>query len=492
MPNELKAGKAAIVLSIRGDVDAQLKKLEARVARFGETLSRVGRIGAQAAGAITAGFGAAAKMFTTAGDQLGKMSARTGVGTDALQELGFAAEQSGASLGAVGGAIQRMNRRLGRITAGQGTKTQVKAIEELGLSVEELEKMNAEERFLALGEAIKNYGDDAAAAGLAQRAFGTQVDALLPLFREGRAGIEALRAEFRELHGGMTEEQIAAAEALSNALGRVGSQIKALAVQVGAAVAGPLTDFLNSQTENIKGAIDWVRANQQTIVTTAKLSVAALAASTAILVAGQAVAVLSTAIAALRVAITFLTSHPLVAIITLIGAAIVAVLYWVGALDWLLERLGKLLGLASDSGAEVDKLNAKIDQLASKQLDGLGANGLAEELKAAADQADATGEKLDDLKLPERGEGALRDRVADRERAERMAREIAEQGFADPEGTIGAVRPRALFDASIASQVFGNDPQNKEETEIQRKQLAAQEALLRHVQRQRQNGIPVG
>jgi len=249
----IRAGKAFVELGLDKDPLVRgLKSAGADLKRFGASMTAVGTKMMAVGGGILAPLLGAAKSFASMGDQLDKMSQRTGVAVESLSELRFAAEQSGASVEDLAGVIQKMNRRVGRITAGEGTASQVAALQELGLSIERLSGMNPEERFLAIADAMASYGDQAAAAGLAQRAFGTGVDALLPLIMQGSAGIAELREEARRLGITMSTEDAKAAAELTDQMNRLGRTLKSVVFEAGRALADALIGALpthGGQTE---------------------------------------------------------------------------------------------------------------------------------------------------------------------------------------------------------------------------------------------------
>ena len=108
---------ANLVVRITGN-SAQLNKAvdkaETRLGRFkkgaGKVFKALGTAakgGAIAAGAAIAGLAIAGiKNFADLGDELDKMSARTGFSVEALGELKFAAEQSGTNLDTVESAAK--------------------------------------------------------------------------------------------------------------------------------------------------------------------------------------------------------------------------------------------------------------------------------------------------------------------------------------------------------------------------------------------------
>lgn len=361
---DIKAGRAYVELFVKNSalvkgLDIAGKKLQA----FGGQVGKIGGLMAGMGGAIIAPLTGAINHFADAGDALDKMSARTGIGVTALSELGFAAEQSGSNLAAVEGAVLKMNRRLGRITVGQGSGAQVEAIEELGLSVARLNSMNPEERFLALADAMAGYGDDAAAAGLAQRAFGTGVDAILPLLTQGRDGIAALREEARDLGISVDPESTKAAAELTDGMNRMRRSVKAVVYEVGASLAPAAIHATEVIRGLIKPGIEWVKQNAHIVRTVAAVGLALVGVGTGVAALGGGIAALgvvlsgaATILGTIGAALGVLLS-PIGLITSALGAGVLAWARYTDsghrAVSTLRETLGEIADTARDTFAGI-------------------------------------------------------------------------------------------------------------------------------------------
>lgn len=265
--SDIEAGKAHVTLWVKDNAFTRgLSNAQKRLNKFGSGMMSIGTRVAGVGAAIMGAMGAAGVAFASAGDKLDKMSGRTGVAADKLSALKFAAESSGTSIDAVGSTIQKMNRRIGRLTAGQGASSQIEALNELGLTIEQLDKMNPEQRFMAMADAIAGYGDQAAAAGLAQRAMGAGVDKLLPLFKGGSEGIKEMMQQARELGITMTNEDAVAAAKLTDALGKVKGTLSGVAMQIGAAVAPAMTKMADLIADAITPVVNFIKENRELVV----------------------------------------------------------------------------------------------------------------------------------------------------------------------------------------------------------------------------------
>ena len=92
----IKAGRAYVELGVSSKLQAGLKRAQRRLRAFGAGVQRLGRQFTLMGAAMLASLAGAAKHFASYGDQLAKMSKRTGVSVEALSALRFAAARTGA------------------------------------------------------------------------------------------------------------------------------------------------------------------------------------------------------------------------------------------------------------------------------------------------------------------------------------------------------------------------------------------------------------
>ena len=113
MAKSVDAGRAVLKLTIDDKaIKAGFQKLQRQMQATGKKIRGVGLAIGGVGAAITGPLVLATKKFLELGDALNKMSARTGVSVEALSELKFAAEQSGAGMENVEKAIIGMQKNL--------------------------------------------------------------------------------------------------------------------------------------------------------------------------------------------------------------------------------------------------------------------------------------------------------------------------------------------------------------------------------------------
>jgi hypothetical protein len=133
----VKAGAAYVELTTKNAKFIKgLQSAQQQLHDFGKSMSL---LGGKVVGLGVAGIApllAMAKGFSDVGDAVQKMSIRTGLSTEAVSELGFAAEQSGSDLPILEKGIIGMQKALDAARAGSGPAAE--ALARLGLTAEQL------------------------------------------------------------------------------------------------------------------------------------------------------------------------------------------------------------------------------------------------------------------------------------------------------------------------------------------------------------------
>lgn len=319
----IKAGAAYVeIFTKNGKLVAGLQDAVKRVGTFGQNVAKIGG-GLSAVGtAIAAPMMVAAKQFAGVGDQLDKMRARSGFTAKSLSALGFAAEQGGASMDQLDKSLAAMARF--SLQAEQGLSTATRALDMLGVSQADFQAADPEAKFMLLADALNEIEDPTLKAGLALQIFGRQGRELLPMLSGGADGIRELMAEAEKLGITLTEEDATAAAELTDAMNRVGRQFKAISTQIGAAIAGPLTEFMDFATRIVVTIIDWVKENRQLVQIVFAIGAALVAGGTALAAFGGAIAVAasiaSTLIGVIGTIAGLLTSWPALLLAAAAGA----------------------------------------------------------------------------------------------------------------------------------------------------------------------------
>ena len=319
---DIRAGGAFVEFSLRRKgLEQSLRAVGRRLQRFGSNIARVGTRIAGLGAAITAPFALATRTFGKVGDDLDKLSRRVGISVEALSELGFAAQQSGTDMGTLERGIRSMQRNITDL--GRGLSTQKDAFGALGLTFQDLADLSPEEQFTRIAAGLAKIENATERSARAQVIFGRAGSQLLPLLQDGAAGVAALRQEARDLGLTISTDTAKNAAEFIDAMGRIKSQAKVAAVNVGAALAPALLKVFRFLAKAGRAAIDFIKENRELIQVVAAVGVGLTAVGLTVVGLGGAMIVAGIAVAKLAAVIGFLLS-PLGLAALAIGATTVA------------------------------------------------------------------------------------------------------------------------------------------------------------------------
>ena len=200
------------------------------------------------AGAATAAAGAATLKAVELGSSIKDMADRTGLSYQAVQELGYAAEQSGASIEALETGVKSMQKNIDG-----GSKAVGDALGRIGLSFRDLKGQSPERQLMMIARQLGYVRDPTERVGLAMKLLGKGGQELVPMLALGGDGIEKLRDKAQKLGIVMDDVAVESAEEMGDKLADVRKQFEALAVKLGVALL-PMLDTLLSKLNDFMTA----------------------------------------------------------------------------------------------------------------------------------------------------------------------------------------------------------------------------------------------
>lgn len=213
------------------------------------------------AGAAITGFALIAiRDFAKTGDEIQKMSLRTGFSTEELSKLLFVAEQSGTSLEVVEKAIKKMQQVL--VDAELGLSSATDALDLLNLEFEDLEGLSPEDQFETITTALAGVEDASRRAGIAQKVFGRSGVELLPMLALGAEGIQELKDEAVTLGIVLDQDATNAAAEFNDALNSLTKSMQGFNFIIGQALVPTLTTFTQKVTAAVTKWRMWAEENQ--------------------------------------------------------------------------------------------------------------------------------------------------------------------------------------------------------------------------------------
>jgi hypothetical protein len=341
----IRAGKAFVELGVSDKLTAGLRRAQKRLKAFGAGLRSIGtRITAFGA-SLAAPLAASVKVFSSAGDQLDKMSKRTGVSVEALSELGFAAEQSGADLATLEAGIRIMQRTMG--DASQGLATAVDAFAALGHSAEQLAGLSPEQQFTVIAERLSQIADPTARAAAAMDVFGKSGTKLLPLLSDGAKGMAELRDQARSLGLTVSTKSARDAALLTDTLNILWRVLKQGVFTIGSALAPVIVDVSNRITRVVVRVSEWIKQNKALVVTALKVTAAIVAGGIALVALGWLISGVAAAVGGLASVVAGIG-----AALGVVGSAVAAILSPMGLVISAAVALAGTLLVATEAGAE--------------------------------------------------------------------------------------------------------------------------------------------
>jgi hypothetical protein len=288
--------------------------------------------------------------FAAAGDEIDKMSARTGVSAEAISGLAFAAEQGGASAQDLEKGFFGLSRSF--FDMQEGSKTAVDSFAAIGISLADLEGLNPEEQMNKIADGLANVEDASVRGAVAQRIFGRAGRQLLPMMAQGAEGLRKMREEAESLGRVMSKEDAAAAAELTDAMNRMKSSLTGVKNQIGAALAPVLSEMIDTLIAASTGVREFIAENRSMFMAVAGGAAAIIAIGAAITGLGLTLTIAGVALGALASAIAFIVSPIGIAIagVVALGVAIFKYTTWAGdAVQWLADRFGPLVDTVMDA-----------------------------------------------------------------------------------------------------------------------------------------------
>jgi len=311
-----------------------LKRAQARLKVFAAGVRRAGFALTGIGAAIVAPIVAGSAVFARMGDAVAKMARRTGISTEALSELGYAAERSGMSVGQMEVSLRRMQRSIS--DAGRGLSTATDALATLGLSVEQVRGLSPETQFYTIAQALSQVKDPTQRAATAMEIFGRAGSMLLPMVADGAAGIDELREQARALGLSIAGPDALAAEVYTDAMLDLKSSLKMVAFAIGSSVAPVLTKLTKGFAAAVGSVTKFIREHKPLIVGILAIGAAIFALGVGLLTLSGIILALKFVLAGLGTLLAVITS-PLLLIPVLLAALAAGALY-------AFDKLGSALG----------------------------------------------------------------------------------------------------------------------------------------------------
>lgn len=216
------------------------KRMESAFAGVKTSLAAIGSV-------LTVGaFAGMVRSVADAGDQLQKLSTKTGATVEELSKLQYAASLSDLSNEDLGASLVKLNKVMGE--AADGSKQATEALARFGIAPDS--SMTAIDAFKQIADRVKATGDETKIASGLNDVFGKSFASLIPLLKGGSEELTKAGDELERMGGVMSGELAAASEKFNDNLTKIGASLESLKVQS----LGPTVEGLESLTSKFNEA----------------------------------------------------------------------------------------------------------------------------------------------------------------------------------------------------------------------------------------------
>lgn len=255
------AGLGDLVVNLSANTqkfDKNISKSQSGLKAFGAAaMSAINPVTAaiagMAAGAVGLGaavWGLQGRIGTLAG--VADKAAQTGLSGAFLQQLEFAADQSGVSAETLTGGVKKLTIMIGK--AAEGSKEAADTLKQFGLNAKELQTLSPEQQFLKIADKISQIPTAAGRASAAVKIFGKSGIEMTGLFAGGLDDITKLMQDAKDIGIGLDDKQLAQIAAADDSLQKMYASIGAMVDQVAVGLA-PAFEAVATEVTGLIGPV---------------------------------------------------------------------------------------------------------------------------------------------------------------------------------------------------------------------------------------------
>lgn len=186
-------------------------------------------------GSVIAGLGALASNAFEMGSALTEAASKVGVTVEALQEMRYVASQNGVAIDTMEGSLNKMTKTLGELQL--KNPAVARTFKQLGLSAQEMLGLTPTESFTKIADALSKVQDETTRAALGNKIFGRSYAELKPIVDLGVDGIRRAVEEKRK-DGVISTEQAKKLDDLADGWQRLKDKVGVATAQFIANAAG--------------------------------------------------------------------------------------------------------------------------------------------------------------------------------------------------------------------------------------------------------------
>jgi hypothetical protein len=260
----MKLGDLYVQLTAKGatELTTALDGAEKKAQRTAEALQKISNVLTIVGGAVTAFAIKSVYDFVKYTEQVDKMVKITGASAEAIQGLGYAAEQEHSSLEDLATGLKFLAKNMG--DARDGSIDAQKKFSDLGISIyDTFGKLRiSTDVLLDVAEKMKNTTNETDKTNIALNLLGRSGINMVPLLSLGRQEIERLIKIAKDLGIVLSDDVVKAGEELGNKLTNLNLSIMGVKLALGTTLMPLLTEWVTKLipiVEVFKTLPDWIK-----------------------------------------------------------------------------------------------------------------------------------------------------------------------------------------------------------------------------------------
>lgn len=232
---------------VLGMDSAQFSKGSKKANKELQTMKRQFAVVAGAAAALGAAITGMALKGAADIDRLSKAGRRIDATAATMRSLELAASEAGVPISVLANEIQNLGRELA-----SGRTSAIEGIEQLGLNLEELQAMSADDRIATIADRVKELGLSADDSSALLRDLGIRNREMVLLLMQGGDAIRAARADIEGYGLAISQVDAEAIEAARDQIGRLSLISSALADALAMELVPRMGELAQSMTDSLR------------------------------------------------------------------------------------------------------------------------------------------------------------------------------------------------------------------------------------------------
>ncbi len=247
-----------LLISAKDEASKVIKKAEGILSGLTETIKSHKLAITITTGSIVA----FTKSVINEGDAIAKMAQKTGISTEELSKLKYAADMSNISFEALATGLKKLSLQM--FQANKGSKESTELFKSLGIEIRDSRgKIKDFGQILPeIADKFSKMEDGATKAAIAQKLFGQRGIELIPLLNQGGDAIKQLSQEAEKLGIVWSTQDAKAAEEFNDNLTRLWNGLRGLSRIILSEILPSLTSFVDSAINVTKNIIEWEKQNR--------------------------------------------------------------------------------------------------------------------------------------------------------------------------------------------------------------------------------------